>query len=69
MTTAYRPSRARNVKPGNSIFFVQWGVGILTDVTTVEAYNDRDDCPVVRLSNRAGAQQVLPADDEVFIRY
>jgi hypothetical protein len=67
-TLAFRPTTAKQIKPGNTVFFVRFGVGILTDVATVEQVED-DGCPCIRVRNATGDACLLPADDEVYVRY
>lgn len=68
-TAAFRPTTAAQIKPGNTIFFSQLGVGILCEVTYVEKCLDRDGCDAVRLTDTQGSKQLLEAEMEVFVRY
>jgi len=68
-TSAFRPTTASQIKPGNTVFFVLLGVGILTDVASVAPGTDIDDCPVIRIADRQGNKQIMLPDTEVFVRY
>lgn len=68
MTTAFRKSEIRYVRPGNTIFFQNFDVGILVDVARIESFED-EGCPCIRFWNADGDRCVLPHDEQVFIRY
>lgn len=69
MATAFRPTTANQIEPGNTVFFVLLGIGVLVDVASTAPGTDRDGRPVIRICDRQGNKQIMLPDTEVFVRY